>query len=132
MSHLYKHIICNVLLLMLAATVITGCQKEDNNGDLGGFWKLTKITNTDGDIINKTDENRFWRIQLELIQISKSYGRFQYTGDSLFIQMIETNNGALIDYGIYNAENERFAVEHLDRNKMILQSKNARLNLKKF
>lgn len=89
MSHLCKHIICNVLLLMLAATVITGCQKEDNNGDLGGFWKLTKITNTDGDIINKTDENRFWRIQLELIQISKSYGRFQYTGDSLLMEIIE-------------------------------------------
>ena len=32
-----------IIIALLVAVTITACQKEDDNGDLGGFWKLLKI-----------------------------------------------------------------------------------------
>ncbi len=132
-KNILKYLACNITAtIILTTTGIISCQKVDKNGDLGGFWKVMEITPNDGEVINKKEESFFWRIQLDLIQIGNTYGRFRHEGDSLFIQMIETDNHQLTDYGLYNAKNERFAVEHLDRNKMILQSESAEIKLKKF
>lgn len=120
------------LLILFILISILGCQKEDKNGDLDGFWKLQEIAINDGDISNTKEKNIFWRVQLDLIQIGNSFGRFQHTGDSLFIQMIDVSGKALIDYGIYKAEDERFAVEQLGKKSMMLKSDYARLRFRKF
>lgn len=120
-----------IILFFISATICS-CQKEDDNGDLGGFWKLMELTPTGSESIDKKEESLFWRIQLDLIQIASTYGRFQHVGDSLFIQMTDSNNETLKKYGLYNPDNERFAVEHLNRNSMILKSPDAKLEFKKF
>lgn len=121
-----------LILFLLGIVTITSCQKEDNNGDLGGWWKLQQIELTENDsIISKREETRFWAIQLNLIEIGRQKGRFQHAGDSLYIQMITQKSG-LENYGLFNPTDERLKVLHLDRKNMILQSNKAVLKFKKF
>lgn len=124
-----------IVRIVIATTIFavaTACQKADNNGDLGGFWQLLQMEQN-GNTIDKKEDKVFWRVQLDLIQISGSYGRFEHTGDSLFIRMIDVDDEkALVKYGLNNAKEERFAVEVLNRKSMRLQSKEARLTFRKF
>lgn len=121
-----------IIFILIAATLLIACQKEDENGELGGFWKLMQVEEAmEGNIINTRDSSLFWAIQLDLIQIDEGKGRFQHIKDSLFIQMITLPSNPQ-DYGLYNPKDERFGVLHLDRNGLILRSKDATLRLKKF
>lgn len=123
-----------ILYAIFAAGVLTlcACQKEDDNGDLGGFWKLLSIERADS-VVNTQSKSRFWKIQLDLLCVGyQNYGRFTYTGDSLFISMIHATGNQLREYGVYNASDDRFAVLHLDRNGMVLQSDSAKLTFRKF
>lgn len=126
-----------IIFLLLAMVAFTACQKEDENGDLGGFWKLLQINEANADApIDVTEESRFWGIQLNLLEIritkhDTHYSRFQHVGDSLFIQTIDDDTD-LRAYGIYNNSNERFGVLHLSSKSMILRSKYAKLTFRKF
>ena len=122
-----------IYILLLTATLSAACQKEDENGDLGGFWKLMQIEELETDsVISTRDVDRFWSIQLNLLTTTgNGKGRFQHTGDSLFVQMIHIPTNPKY-VGMYNPKNERFGVRHLDRNGMILQSKEVILTFKKF
>lgn len=130
-----------IIYILLCTALFTSCQKEDHNGDLGGNWKLLQIEELDTDsIIDKRNEDCFWAIQLEMIVTSrinypnypdKAKGRFQHVGDSLFIQM--HNSPAMPkEVGLYNHKDERFSVNTLDRNRMVLQSKRVVLTFRKF
>jgi hypothetical protein len=132
-----------IIFIFLTATLLFSCQKADDNGDLGGFWKLLSIENSATGIVENTKEyKRFWCIQLDLLatmsEDDDSYncsyggkGRFQYVGDSLFVQMIEKRTD-LTKVGMLNPENERFGVVLLNRDKMILRSDKVVLNFRKF
>ena len=122
-----------LIYILLCSTLITSCQKADDNGDLGGFWKLLQIDEIANDtIIDKRNEDRFWAIQLKMITTNNGgKGRFQHTGDSLFVQMLQRPADPKA-VGLYNHEDERFEVIILTRNSMVLRSKDAVLTLRKF
>lgn len=122
-----------LIYIVLGVALLVSCQKEDKNGDLGGFWKLMQIEEVANDsIIVTRDKDLFWSIQLNLLTTTNGgKGRFQHTGDSLYIQMIHTPMNAR-EIGMYNPKNERFGVQHLDRNGMVLQSKDVVLTFRKF
>ena len=122
-----------LIYIVLGVALLVSCQKEDKNGDLGGFWKLMQIEEVTNDsIIVTRDKDLFWSIQLNLLTTTNGgKGRFQHTGDSLYIQMIHTPMNAR-EIGMYNPKNERFGVQHLDRNGMVLQSKDVVLTFRKF
>ena len=122
-----------VLYIILCATLLTSCQKADDNGDLGGWWKLLEIEELGNDtVIDKRNEDCFWAIQLQMITTSNGgKGRFQHIGDSLFVQMLHNPDNAN-DVGMYNPDNERFGVEKLTNKSMILQSEKVRLKFRKF
>ena len=121
-----------ILYILAVIALFTSCQKADHNGDLGGFWKLQQIELAeDGSVISKKQENRFWAVQLDLIKIGDGKGRFQHVGNALYVQMI-TKITSPNDYGIFNPEDERFGIIQLDRDRMILRSKNATLTFSKF
>lgn len=126
----------SIIILLLGAILTSSCQKKDDNGNLGGFWKLLSIEESDGTVKDTKEENIFWAIQLDLLQVRaneslRAYGRFQHIGDSLFVQMIDTPK-ILSEYGLKDPTDARFGVEHLDRKKMVLQSKYSRLTFRKF
>ncbi len=126
-----------VLYIILSAALLASCQKADDNGDLGGFWKLLQIEELKNDtIIDKREESCFWAIQLRMITANRNggvigKGRFQHTGDSLFVQMIQKpGNGKVV--GLYSPENERFCVNRLTNKSMVLQSDSVILTFHKF
>ena len=134
-----------IIYILLTAVLASSCQKTDDNGDLGGFWKLLKIEEfTTATTIDTKEYKRFWSIQLDVLATSSedddsySYnyggkGRFQHIGDSLFVQMITISPSSdLKKVGLYNPKDERFGVVLLNRNKMILRSKDALLEFRKF
>lgn len=121
-----------IIYTLLAVAILASCQKEDHNGDLGGYWKLMQVELTaDSTVINNRNKSLFWAVQLDLIQIGEGKGRFQHVKDSLFVQLITLPKEPQ-RYGLFNPEDERFGVLHLDRNGMILRSKDATLTFKKF
>lgn len=122
-----------IIYILLCTTLFVSCQKADDNGDLGGWWKLLKIEEPLNDtIIDKSQEDRFWAIQLRMITTENGgKGRFQHIGDSLFIQMIQKPTNAN-EFGLYTPENERFSVNKLTNRSMILQSDSAILTFRKF
>lgn len=122
-----------VLYIILCTTLFTSCQKADDNGNLGGWWKLLEIEELEnGTVIDKRNEDCFWAIQLKLLVTSNGgKGRFQHIGDSLFIQLQEYSPETKND-GFYNPENERFGVNKLTGKSMILQSEKVVLKLRKF
>ena len=122
-----------IIYILLCTTLFASCQKADENGDLGGFWKLLQIEEVGNDtIIDKRDEDRFWAIQLRMITTNNGgKGRFQHTGDSLFVQMLQKPSDAKA-VGLYNHEDEHFGVTILNRSKMVLQSKDVTLTFRKF
>ena len=121
------------IFILLAASLLTACQKADDNGELGGFWKLLQIEKLDSDtVIDKRNEDRFWAIQLRMITTKDGgKGRFQHIGDSLFIQMKQLPKDSKAS-GLYNPENERFGINKLTNKRMILQSEEVILTLRKF
>ena len=122
-----------LIYILLCTTLLVSCQKADDNGDLGGYWKLLQIEEIGNDtIIDKRNEDRFWAIQLRMITTNNGgKGRFQHTGDSLFVQMIQKPRNPKA-VGLYNHEDERFGVTMLNRSRMILQSKDVILTFRKF
>jgi hypothetical protein len=127
-----------ILFLLFIATTFVACQKEDQNGDLGGFWKIMEIEeHATGTTTYLTDKSHFWGIQLDLLEIRKSdanrhYFRFQHTGDSLFVQKITNQEADMRLWGIYDNNDERFGVLHLNDKSMILNSRNARITFRSF
>lgn len=120
-----------IILILLSSLFICSCQKEDKNGDFGGMWKLLEIEKPDGSIQNTKEKNFFWYVQLKLICIGHHYGRFQNTGDSLFIQMIDPKCPILRSHGLYS-NSERFEIIKLNRSRMTLKSDSVKLQFRKF
>lgn len=122
-----------IIFILLAASLLTACQKADDNGELGGFWKLLQIEELNSDsVIDKRNEDRFWAIQLRMIATNNGdKGRFQHIEDSLFIQMAQEFPGCK-EYGFYNPTDERFHVNKLENRSMILQSDEVILRFRKF
>ena len=81
-------------------------------------------------------KKRFNKNNIFFVRYSYNYGgkgRFQHIGDSLFVQMITISPSSdLKKVGLYNPKDERFGVVLLNRNKMILRSKDALLEFRKF
>ncbi len=121
------------LYILLTAALFVSCQKADDNGDLGGWWKLLQIEELENDtIIDKREEDCFWAIQLRMITTKNGgKGRFQHTGDSLFIQMLQ-KPADCEEVGMYNSGDERFGVNKLTKKSMILQSDKVTLMFRKF
>lgn len=126
-----------IIIFLFAVITFTACQKKDENGDLGGYWKLQEIEESGKpEPTNTKEESRFWGIQLDLLEIritnnDRHYCRFQHVGDSLFVQTIDDDTD-LRAFGIYNNTDERYAVLQLNRKSMILRSKYAKLTFRKF
>ena len=127
-----------ILFILFITTTLAACQKKDDNGDLGAFWKIMEIEeHSTGKTTYLAESSHFWGIQLNLLEIRKTnddryYFRFQHVGDSLFVQGINEKQADLKLWGIYDNENERYGILHLNDKSMILNSKNAKVTFRSF
>ena len=122
---------------LLFLFLVVSCQKADDNGELGGFWKLMDIEYAaSGDKVDCRENSYFMAVQLDLMQLrgnGSCYARFQHRGDSLFIQMIGADAGEklLASMGMDGKE-QRFYVRKLTDKSLVLESLYSVLSFKKF
>lgn len=137
------------IVLIIVLLQLFSCDKLPINGKLDGMWQLMEIEYTNG--IVEHPEKTYYSIQLHLIKLSKVYegslhgsnavnyvGRFEYTADSLVIKDLRANKDEdlvtkeqLIPFGL-NGPVDRFKIEKLTNDKMILQSGSVMLSFRKF
>ena len=123
--------------LLLFLFLVVSCQKADDNGELGGFWKLLDIEYVaSGDKIDCRENSFFMAVQLDLMQLrgnGSHYARFQHRGDSLFIQMIgaDADEQLLASMGM-DGQEQRFYVRKLTDKSLVLESLYSVLSFRKF
>ena len=123
--------------LLMSLLLFTACQKADDNGELGGFWKLMSAeTLATGSLNDYSEKNYFLAVQLDLMQfrtLATNYARFQHRGDSLHVQMIgdDLPAGLLSVFGFQTSE-QNFFVERLSDKRLVLRTLLSRLTFKKF
>ena len=124
-------------IFFLSAFFMSSCQKADDNGDLGGLWKLMEIEYVaDGSKKNLSKNSYFMAVQLKLMEFrgaGSHYARFQHQGDSLFIQMIggDATEELLDSFGM-DGQDQRFFVNKMNRKKLIIESRYSKLFFDKF
>ena len=123
--------------LLLFLFLVVSCQKADDNGELGGFWKLLDIEYVaSDDKIDCRENSCFMAVQLDLMQLrgnGSHYARFQHRGDSLFIQMIgaDADEQLLASMGM-DGQEQRFYVRKLTDKSLVLESLYSVLSFRKF
>ena len=145
-------------LITIFLLLLTSCSIEtSDNGKLDGRWQLMELSYLDGS--NRTVKTKeqliFWDIQYKLISIHSMTGklheslteeslcRFNFTGDSLKLsdfyrhyrvadQKIDDPLTTCFQKTGINGIKANFAVLHLDRKTMLLQSDYAKLSFRKF
>ena len=122
--------------LIFACLLTVSCQKADDNGELGAFWKLLEVEyHADTSKSDHRQESLFMAVQLNLMQFSGCglhYARFRHQDDSLFVQIISDADEEFFEnFGLYGPE-LRFLIEKLNRNSLILKSEYSTLYFKKF
>ena len=147
--------VCFLLMLMLGSALLNSCEVDSSdNGDLDGFWHLESVdTLATGGRCDYSNQRVFWGVQYKLLTVNNYKGgsfnfRFRQTSDSLILSSPYKNHGhqdvenggdipiteineTLRQCGI-NHLVESYYKEKLSGNKMILLTKDLRLNFKKF
>lgn len=138
-----KQTIFILLLLLITAS----CGKLPMNGNLDGLWQLMSISPSDGsESIDTKGKRLYYAVQLELIGLQQDgsmeyLGRFTQSHDSLIVYDFRVNitgdnssqasPGDLQKWGI-EGTSERFGIEELTGDRMILRSQSTLLTFRKF
>lgn len=131
--------------------MITSCTLDSSdNGALDGYWQLSSIdTLANGHSVNMRDSGIFWAFNFNLLvtrstkePLGEILYDFENTEDNLILSnpyilyrdssdIKVTDVNLLKKYGV-NSLLETFTIEHLNSNKMVLQSNLVRLNFRKY
>lgn len=137
--------------MIMGVALLIACELDSSdNGDLDGYWQLTRIdTLSTGGSLDMREELMFWYAQHKLFGMRDNSGgnstilyRFSLTEDSLTLSepVIDNRNASdivvddysiLRPYGIYNIP-ESFHVDHLSGGSMTLTSKMFRFHFRKY
>lgn len=140
-----------LLYFTLSLIMITSCTLDSSdNGALDGYWQLSSIdTLANGHSVNMRDSGIFWAFNFNLLvtrstkePLGEILYDFENTDDNLILSnpyilyrdssdIKVTDVNLLKKYGV-NSLLETFTIEHLNSNKMVLQSNLVRLNFRKY
>lgn len=140
-----------LLYFTLSLIMITSCTLDSSdNGALDGYWQLSSIdTLANGHSVNMRDSGIFWAFNFNLLvtrstkePLGEILYDFENTEDNLILSnpyilyrdssdIKVTDVNLLKKYGV-NSLLESFTIQHLNSNKMALQSNMLRLNFKKY
>lgn len=148
-----KFNIIYILFMSLVVCFFFSCDKLPKNGYLDGQWQIITIIQQ-GDTIDVKPQQRYLSFQLDLFLLTKSdvrqryYGRFERNGSYLRLYQIsdmvendkaeydnkpinDTQLKALQSWGIYSAD-ERFTIESINGDEMVLWSDSVKIYYRKF
>lgn len=140
-----------LLYFTLSLIMITSCTLDSSdNGALDGYWQLSSIdTLANGHSVNMRDSGIFWAFNFNLLvtrstkePLGEILYDFEKTEDNLILSnpyilyrdssdIKVTDVNLLKKYGV-NSLLETFTIEHLNSNKMVLQSNLVCLNFRKY
>lgn len=142
-----------LLHILIMCFLLTACDKLPANGDLDGMWQLIEVEHN-GVIRNVKEGQVYMSIQLKLFMLGdrvnsmRYYGYFNHEGDSIFfwqfsypsmnesdddnnLPVEEEDKGELERWGFYSLK-ERFKVEKLTKDLLIMQSDSVKIRYIKF
>lgn len=134
-------------------SLLFACDKMPANGDLDGMWQIIEIEH-DGVKTNVKQNQVYMSIQLKLFMLGDKnesrlyFGYFEHKGDSMFFRQFsylsknesaednnlpieEENKGLLKRWG-YNSLDERFKVEKLTKDVLVLKNNLSTIRYIKF
>lgn len=140
-----------ILFYIIACLAVTSCTLEvSDNGDLDGYWQLTKVDSLDTGLSADMHESGiFWAVNFDMLvaratkqPLGEVIFQFEHTADSLNLTnpyfLFRDSSDIKVDdvtllrrYGVNNLE-EKFLVKQLNSSKMILESEVLRLYLRKY
>lgn len=143
-----------LLILPVMLLALAGCERKwPMNGALDGQWQLLTVENREnGTIVNRKEEQLFYRFQLQLLMLTdlggNGYGT--YIGRMTYDQKAQTletwemnvrNNSGdsgvpatpeqLAPFGMTSGQTQ-FRVVEADRKRLVLESEERRLTFRKF
>ena len=82
------------ILILLAMSLSTGCDKMPDNGQLDGMWQLMSIETADGHILDVKEQQHYWSFRLRLVQFTASraidtdkfYAHFSREGGNIVLK----------------------------------------------
>lgn len=142
-----------ILITLFAVVFIASCESYQIHGDLDGFWQVTSIENKQTGEITECKGDIYYSFQRDLVlvsyvspniptgQMKENYIAY-FTHENDVITMTdfriyidrdgkEAPLSKLAKFGLYDTFNT-FRVEKLDKSSLILDSKEARIILRKF
>ena len=142
-----------ILITLFAVVFIASCESYQIHGNLDGFWQVKSIENKQTGEIKQCKGDIYYSFQRELVLISyvspniptgqmkENYIAY-FTHETDVITMTdfriyidrdgkEAPLSKLAKFGLYDTFNT-FRVEKLDKSSLILDSKEARIILRKF
>ncbi len=130
-----KQILFLTFLLLLSVS----CKKRPKNGDLDGFWQLQQLVEFASSATEANDtlypKKQYLSFQLDLMSLQSPQGtclgRFDHTGDSLFINMLEGDLQFMKQYGA-STLSPRYKVVRLNSDRMVLRSGESELSFRKW
>ena len=75
--------VIHILILVLLAMAITGCNKKDCNGDLDGLWQLTQWRDKNNTVKATKEDMIFYAFQLQMASFRKLSGEDFFMRSSL-------------------------------------------------
>ncbi len=135
-------------LLFSILIILNACDVEmSNNGDLDGYWQLSRVDTLDGGSRYMINSRVFWSFQMNLLQLNKVDNtdylmQFDYKDAKLrvydpYLSARNTGDKPVTDidvlrpYGV-NSLDEEFEVETLTSSKMVLTSSMLRLYFNRY
>lgn len=144
----------NIIILFFANIILcmtlSSCDLEiSDNGDLDGYWQLTKVDSIEsGTITSMKGSNIFWAIQADVLQVRninyhnrKILFRFTNKNGQLNIynplleinkdERVEVTNDSILKPLYIQSANETFTIDQLTNSNMILSNNMLRIYFKK-
>ena len=143
-----------ILYLLALGMMAVSCELETSgNGNLDGYWQMSQVDTLEtGGIADTRESLIYWGVQGNLIQIRYSEN-YVYLGEGLLFRfdnkksmltlsspvihhLYETDEPVddveiLKPYGIYHLE-EKFSIELLDEDSMVLTNDVLRLHFRRY
>lgn len=143
-----------ILYLLALGMMVVSCELETSgNGKLDGYWQMSQVDTLEtGGIADTRESLIYWGVQGNLIQIRYSENHV-YLGEGLLFRfdnkksiltlsspvihhLYETDEPVddveiLKPYGIYHLE-EKFSIELLDEDSMVLTNDVLRLHFRRY
>ena len=124
-------------LLAFLLVIAFACGKNPENGKLDGMWQLTEIESANGATVSKKSDRIYYSFQLHVVELRRigfrEYrGHFNYTGDSLSLQISDYMTKDTCAFFGLKSMNDRFAIEFLTGSNMMLRRNDVRLRFRKF